>query len=142
MGRRDVLGQVPLSHVMAKVVEFLQSALSRSTRVARNALLPGRATAIGTGSDTELRCRELDLDGRIEGVDAVPMEVRTTAAAASASVARDPRKHTIHPGSRDVGCSETSRVCMVRTRARARISDEEGMACVRASRCALAGWYN
>eukprot|EP00965_Chrysotila_dentata_P260147 6213798-Pleurochrysis_carterae.AAC.3 len=35
------------------------------------------------------------------------MEVRTTAAAAisARSVARDPRKHTIHPGSRDVGCS-------------------------------------
>eukprot|EP00965_Chrysotila_dentata_P024265 803662-Pleurochrysis_carterae.AAC.1 len=55
------------------------------------------------------------------------MEVRTTAAAASASVERDPRKHTIRPGSRDVGCSEMSRVRMVRIRARARISDEDGV---------------
>eukprot|EP00965_Chrysotila_dentata_P204138 6182156-Pleurochrysis_carterae.AAC.2 len=55
------------------------------------------------------------------------MEVRTTAAAASTCVARDPRKHTIYPGSRDVGCSDMSRVRMVRRRAIARISDEDGM---------------
>eukprot|EP00965_Chrysotila_dentata_P046864 1555394-Pleurochrysis_carterae.AAC.1 len=69
------------------------------------------------------------------------MEVRTTAAAASVSVAQGPRKHTIHPCSRDVGCSEISRVRMIQMRARARISDEDGI-CVRASRCALGGWCN
>eukprot|EP00965_Chrysotila_dentata_P023938 793307-Pleurochrysis_carterae.AAC.1 len=70
-----------------------------------------------------------DLDGRNEGVDGVPMEVRTTAAADSARVARrDPRKHTIHgPGSRDVGCSEMRRVRMILIRARASVSDEDGM---------------
>eukprot|EP00965_Chrysotila_dentata_P162359 5361892-Pleurochrysis_carterae.AAC.1 len=53
---------------------------------------------------------ELDIDGRNEGVDGVPMEVRRTAATdASASVAQYPRKHTIHPGSREPGTSAAAR---------------------------------
>eukprot|EP00965_Chrysotila_dentata_P112997 3733526-Pleurochrysis_carterae.AAC.1 len=46
---------------------------------------------------------ELDLAGRNKRVDGVPMKVRSTAAAASASVPWDPIKHAIHAGSGNVG---------------------------------------
>eukprot|EP00965_Chrysotila_dentata_P087255 2880892-Pleurochrysis_carterae.AAC.1 len=52
-----------------------------------------------------------------------------TAAAASASVARDPSKHTM-TSTRAAGTSaarDASRVRMVRTRARASVSAENGM---------------
>eukprot|EP00965_Chrysotila_dentata_P143782 4750721-Pleurochrysis_carterae.AAC.1 len=55
------------------------------------------------------------------------MEVRTTAATTSASVAWDPRKHTIHTGSGDVDRSELSRVGIVRVRGRTGVGDEDGM---------------
>eukprot|EP00965_Chrysotila_dentata_P059198 1964621-Pleurochrysis_carterae.AAC.1 len=52
------------------------------------------------------------------------MEVRTTAAAASASVGRDPRKHTIHAGG---SRSKLGRASIVRVRPRTSVSDENGV---------------
>eukprot|EP00965_Chrysotila_dentata_P259419 6213559-Pleurochrysis_carterae.AAC.1 len=67
---------------------------------------------------------ELDLDGRKKGVDGVPMEVCSTAAAASASAAWDPRKHAIHAGG---SRSKLSWVGIDRVRARTGVGDADGM---------------